>query len=125
MTGRGYQPQPLPLVSTTVVLQLASAWVLGSVAAMLPRPGWVIGVIAILAAIGLNLLRFVIWGYAHRRFPISHTYPLTALFFPCVLVLSYFRGDLISMHQIAGTLLITIGAFWLGAVNGRKDIGHG
>lgn len=125
MMGNGYQPGPVALVSATVVLQLASAWVLGSVAAMSPHPGWTLGAIAILAAIGLNLFRFVIWGYTHRRFPLSHTYPLTALFFPCVLVLSCLRGDLVSLHQIGGTLLITLGAFALGAAGKQGNPGHG
>lgn len=99
---------PLPLVSATVLLQLGAAWVLGRAAGH--RTALLLGIGAIGFAIGLNLLRFAIWGYVHRHFPLSHTYPLTALFFPCVLTLSYLNGDAVTGEQILGTLFITFGA---------------
>ena len=112
--SRLWQPGPLPLVCTTVLLQLVAAWLLGSVAATFPRSGLILAGVAVAAAIGLNLCRFVVWGYTHRRYPLSHTYPLTALFFPCVLTLSWFHGDAIGPWRLVGTLLITIGALALG-----------
>lgn len=99
---------PLVLVTVTVMLQLATAWILGRAASH--HVQLMAGLVAIALAIGFNILRFAIWGYAHRHFPLSHTYPLTALFFPCVLLLSYANGDAVHLEQLIGTLLITIGA---------------
>jgi drug/metabolite transporter (DMT)-like permease len=104
----------LSLVCVTIVLQLATAWLLGSVAATFPRSGLILAGVAVLAAIGLNLCRFVVWGYTHRRYPLSHTYPLTALFFPCILALSWLHGDALGPRRLIGTLLITLGALALG-----------
>jgi drug/metabolite transporter (DMT)-like permease len=105
---------PVALVFSTVLIQLASAWVLDTAADTKPGRGWTIIAAAVALAIGLNVVRFVIWGYTHRRFPLSQTYPLTALFFPCVLVLSWLKGDAIHVPEIAGTALITLGALVMG-----------
>lgn len=118
--NRRSRPGPLLLVLTTIVLQLAVAWLLGSVASSAPHYTLKLAAVAVAGAIGLNLLRFVVWGYAHRLYPLSQTYPLTALFFPCVLLLSYFHGDPVSIRQIIGTLLITTGALTLGTSSQRK-----
>jgi len=61
----------------------------------------------------INVLRFVLWGVAHRRYPLSETYPLTSLFFPLMLVISWRYGDPLGPKQILGTLLITGGVVWL------------
>lgn len=107
--SRSPRAGPLTLVTATVVLQLVAAGVLGYAAAA--HANIALAAIAILFAIGLHLLRFVIWGFAHRFFPLSQSYPLAALFFPCVLALSYFKGDSINNEQVIGTILITVGAF--------------
>lgn len=120
-----YTPRPLLLVSATIILQLGTAWILATVAAASPHPSLVLTITAVVGAIGLNLFRFVIWGYAHRRYPLSHTYPLTALFFPGVLALSYIHGDTISALQIGGTLLITLGALLLGSSSKKEGLAHG
>lgn len=105
---------PYLLVSSTVLLQLAAAWVLDTAAGHPSARGWAIAAVAIAVALVLNVGRFVIWGYTHRHFPLSFTYPLTALFFPCILLLSYFQGTRIGGMEILGTALITIGAVVMG-----------
>lgn len=124
MRGTHFKPGPLALVMATVILQLAAAWILGNVASTSPRPGLMIAATAVSAALVLSFFRFVIWGYAHRRYPISSTYPLTALFFPGILVLSYARGDAIGLTEIIGTLLITVGAFTLAPPKQDRDHDH-
>lgn len=99
---------PLGLMLATVVLQLAVALVLDLAANREVRLD-LFTVVAILGAVALHGIRFVIWGYAHRRYPLSLTYPLTALFFPLVLVLAYWRGEAVGMAQVGGTILITAG----------------
>ena len=103
---------PVALVMATIVLQLAAAWVLAGVAAS-RRGALLLAMGAVAASIALNLLRFFLWRIIHQRYPLSHSYPLTALFFPCILALSYLRGDSVSLPQVAGTLLITAGALAL------------
>lgn len=120
--GRPIKTGPFSLVSATVLLQLAAAWVLGRAASH--QTTLLLGILAVGLAIGLNLMRFAIWGYAHRHFPLSHTYPLTALFFPCVLALSYFNGDAVTSEQVIGTLLITFGALAMASPGATRRDGH-
>lgn len=98
---------PLLLVLATVLLQLVAAWLLDIAAA---QPGAALLAVSMIAVVMLlHAGRFVIWGYTHRHFPLSHSYPLTALFFPLVLLLSWWRGDAVGGWQLAGTALITLG----------------
>lgn len=111
---------PAALVLATVVLQLVAAWILDIAADMSMGLG-VMAIGAILAAVALNGLRFVVWGYTHRRFPLSLTYPLTALFFPLVLLLSWLRGEGVGLPEILGTIFIAGGTALvaLGSAKGR------
>lgn len=70
------------------------------------------------AAMGLNVLRFAVWAYTHQHYPLSHSYPLTALFFPCILALSAWYGDPVSSRELLGVGLIMTG---VGLMNWDRD----
>lgn len=112
---------PLLLVVGIVAVQLLAAWVLDYAADL--SVSLLLAAIAITLAIGLNLLRFLLWGVAHRNYPLSHIYPLTALFFPCILALSWWQGEGLGAAQLLGTALITIGAVVMstGVTQGAVD----
>ena len=106
-----WRPAPMAIVLATVVIQLLAAAALGYAAQHGKHLWSALVLFAIGAALILNAIRFVAWGYLHHRFPLSHVYPLTSLFFPCVLALAALRGDSVTGLQIVGTLLITAGSF--------------
>lgn len=105
---------PLMLVTTAVVLNIASAIVLKEAVELTdPTMLLLIGLLALVVLI--NLLRVGFWAAIHRRYRLSDSYPLTALFFPMILLLSLFYGEEIGAYKVLGTLLITIGvAFHVG-----------
>lgn len=93
------------LVLSTVVIQIVVAVLLKELAdARGGSTAWMLLVLAL--AVGLNGLRFLVWGYTHRHYALSHSYPLTALFFPCILLLSAWYGDPIGTGEIVGVLAI-------------------
>ena len=98
-------------VFLVVNLNLFGAWVLKKTAEL--------DVISLTAVclIGLvifiNIGRFLLWGWMHKRFDLSKSYPLTAIFFPLVALLSIVNGEIISVTQWIGILFITIGVVWL------------
>lgn len=122
-SANGTRLLPMVVVLTTVVVQLLAAAALGFAAARGQGMFSPLALAAIVVALALNGLRFVAWGYLHHRFPLSHVYPLTALFFPCVLLLATLRGDSITPLQIAGTLLITAGSVLM-ATASRDETGN-
>jgi multidrug transporter EmrE-like cation transporter len=103
---------PLLVVSAAVLLQIAGAVVLKALADHAPvAPALLAAGIGVVAL--LNGLRFVAWGVAHRRWPLSTTYPLASVFFPLMLGVSYLYGDPVRLPQWLGTALVTAGVVWL------------
>lgn len=102
-------PLLVALVLSTVVIQLLVAIVLKQLALghSTGATPWLLA--GLLVAVGLNGLRFLIWGFTHKHYPLSHSYPLTSLFFPCVLGLSLWYGDTVSPSQVAAVALIMAG----------------
>lgn len=76
--------------------------------------------LGIMLVILVNGLRLLVWMFANKRFPLSTTYPLTSIFFPIMLGVSYLYGEPINTYNLLGTLLITAGVFWLGT----RDLNH-
>jgi drug/metabolite transporter (DMT)-like permease len=99
---------PILLVSTTIVLNLASA-VLLKEAASSRDPALVSVAIVLFLVLALNLLRVFVWSAIHRRYPLSNSYPLTSLFFPIIMLISIYYGESIGWTEICGAILITLG----------------
>jgi len=108
-------PTLVALVLSTIAIQLVVAALLKELAMRKATHGWV-GFVLV-AAVALNALRFLVWGYTHRHYPLSRSYPLTALFFPCILLVSAWYGDPVGAMQIAGVGVIMLG---LGLMNSER-----
>jgi multidrug transporter EmrE-like cation transporter len=109
---RNRRLQLILLVSGIVGVNVASGLLLKTLADH--ASGWLITGIGFSIVFMLNGARLVIWLLANRRFPLSTTYPLTSLFFPIMLGISYAYGEPVNLLKILGTLLIASGVFWLG-----------
>lgn len=103
----------LPVMLGAVALQVLGAILLKALAdqAQSAISFWII--LGVGGVILLNVLRFVVWGYAHHRFPLSTTFPLSSLFFPSMLLVAFAYGDPIEVRQVIGAMLITVGSLWL------------
>ena len=100
--------QALLLVLLTVVLGLLSAFFLKEAA---QKEGVTLAVLTgtIVVVAGVNAGRFLLWGYIHRHYPISVSYPLNSAFFPLILLMGYYYGEVVSVNEIIGVALITLG----------------
>jgi multidrug transporter EmrE-like cation transporter len=103
----------LGIMLIAVALQVTGAVLLKAIADR--QDSWSLAVLALgLAAVGVvDVARLVVWGLAHRRFPLSTTFPLSSLFFPAMLGVAILYGDEVGMLQVAGAALITGGVAWL------------
>ena len=102
----------LAVVTVTVLLQLLGAALLKQ-ATLSVHLGLLLPALFIAAAFGVQGMRFVLWGYAHKRWPLSVTYPMTAVFFPMLIALAASYGERVTASQWLGGLLITGGVAWL------------
>lgn len=100
------------LVAGGVCLQLCSAAAL-KVATNVQNP-WTLTVAIFLALVlALNIGRFVLWNAIHERYPISVSYPASALFFPLVVMLALLMGEAVTLPQIGGAALVGLGILML------------
>lgn len=102
----------LGIVTLTVLLQLVAAALLKQ-AAVESHLGVLLPVLLIGLALAVHAVRFVLWGYAHRRWPLSMTYPMTAVFFPMVIIMALAYGEPVHATQAVGALLVAAGVAWL------------
>lgn len=102
----------LELVALNIGLQLVNAALIKYAATAMRSH---LAVLALLLALVMVLSfgRFAVWGAMHKRFPISLAYPATALFFPCLVALAWIYGEPVSMPQIVGAVLVTLGVLLL------------
>ena len=113
MTSASGRAGPLLVMLLAVALQIAGAAVLKALADGADRASLAFAAVGIGAVVLLNLLRIAVWGAAHRRYPLSRTFPLSALFFPAMLLLALAHGDAVGLLQVSGAVLVTCGASWL------------
>jgi len=106
----GITPIAVTAVFFVVCLNLVGAWILKQATGF---PLWSIGAaFAVGLVIAVNIGRFLIWGWMHKRIDLSKSYPLTAMFFPMIAILSVIDGEVIRPVQWLGVALITVGVVW-------------
>jgi drug/metabolite transporter (DMT)-like permease len=98
----------LGLVSLSVGLQLFNA-LLVKLAAATPSPPLPVMGGLLLAVLGLGFVRFFIWSGIYKRYPISLAYPLSAIFFPAVVLLAWLMGEAVGAMQLLGAALVMAG----------------
>lgn len=57
----------------------------------------------------LGVVQFVIWRKAHHRYPLSLTYPFTALTFPMALGVAAFYKETVGPWHVIATALVAVG----------------
>jgi len=77
--------------------------------------------LGLLGVIVIHGCRFGVWWWVHRRMDLSRSAPLTAMFFPAILLTEIARGGNPSWAQIGGVLLITVGAAWATAIQETRS----
>jgi drug/metabolite transporter (DMT)-like permease len=102
----------LGLVGLNIALQLINASLI-KYASQLPATRLVLVVVVLGLVATLSMSRFVVWGALHKHFPVSLTYPSTALFFPCLVGIAAAYGERVSTPQWLGACLVASGVMLL------------
>lgn len=96
------------LVFSTVIASVLAALALRAIS----RYGD-IAFFAVALAVGIafaaNLYRVLVWSVIHKRFAITYSYPLTALFFPIIAVISHIYDEPVSLLSWVGVGVIVVG----------------
>jgi drug/metabolite transporter (DMT)-like permease len=108
----------LALTLLNVGLQLASAALIKF--ATLRDPALVFLMVVLGIVLALNFSRFLVWNVIHKRYPVSFAYPLSALFFPAVVLLAWLSGERVGPWQIVGASLVMAGTTLIVLAGGDK-----
>jgi len=96
------------LVFLSVGLQLVNA-ALVKLASATPSPAPLVIAGLLTVVLALSFARFIIWNGIYRRYPISLAYPLSAIFFPAVVVVAWAMGETVGVLQIVGAAIVMAG----------------
>jgi drug/metabolite transporter (DMT)-like permease len=100
---------PLALVVSTVILQITAALVLDYAASLQTEINKHI-ILLLFSVFCIQGVRFIIWGIIHKKFKLSKTYPVIAVFFPLIYLLSIIKGEtILSPFKILGIIIIISG----------------
>lgn len=80
-------------------------------AAKLYRTDFIIISLIILFFVLVNIIKFVLYNYAYKKYNISTILPLTAIFFPLISIINFFLIKEINFGEILGVILITYGVY--------------
>jgi len=95
----------------SVALTLLTSIILKFAAAELSLTS-LFGIAIILLVFAINAIKFVTWGWLNRRYDLSKTYPLTALFFPLIFIYAVISGDsTLTLQKIFGLIIILLGLY--------------
>ena len=77
----------------------------------------------IIIALAINTLKFGLWGWIHKHFDVSKTYPLTAIFFPIIFFVAYLKNEAeMTPTKIVGVYLIFVGIY-IFEKNKKQEVG--
>ena len=43
---------------------------------------------------GLNIFKFIIWNFLHKKYDLSSTYPMTAMYFPIIYIIAIYKNEI-------------------------------
>lgn len=100
------------LTSINIVIQLIVAGVVKYSTQVAWTTLWVMILIYAVVLL-LNVVRFVVWGVIHQRYPLGIAYASSALLFPCIVVLSAYYGEPVTWRNMVGVVLVMVGVIAL------------
>jgi len=83
----------------------------------------VLGVVLFGMVLLVNCFKFVLWGWIHKSYDVSKSYPLTAMFFPLIMLVSFYQNEtVISWPKMIGVLLIVSGIIMFSIVQKKAKL---
>ncbi|MBM3703067.1 MAG: hypothetical protein FJW63_08815 [Actinobacteria bacterium] len=104
-----------------VILNLFAA-VLMKILSLINIENYFVIVLGVITVMIINLFRLIVWYHANKQFNLNIIYPLTSIYYPLVLFVSYFFNEKITFIQIIGTIFIMSGVFWLGCKTNYMEV---
>jgi hypothetical protein len=73
--------------------------------------------------LGLNVFKFVVWNFLHKRYELSSTYPMTAIYFPLIYIISVIKGEIVvDIFSLLAILFIFLGVYLIFSVDKKEEL---
>lgn len=80
-------------------------------------------VIGIIFVLGLNVFKFIVWNFLHKRYDLSSTYPMTAIYFPLIYIISVVKGEVVvDIFSLLAISFIFIGVYLIFSTDKKEEI---
>ncbi len=57
-----------------------------------------------------NFFKFLLWGFIHKKFDLSNSYPITSIFYPAIYFIAIIKGEaILEVTKLIGIALILFG----------------
>ena len=80
--------------------------------------------LGILFVLALNALKFFVWYFLHKKFELSSTFPLTAIYFPLIYIISVLKNEMVvDLYSLIAIVLVFFGVYLiLSSENTKEDL---
>lgn len=69
-------------------------------------------IMGIIFVLFLNVGKFILWNFLHKRYDLSSTYPLTAIYFPLIYIIAVLKKEvLVDIVSIISISFIFVGVY--------------
>tara|TARA_B110001452_G_C15240481_1_gene429487 strand:+ start:4473 stop:4805 length:333 start_codon:yes stop_codon:yes gene_type:complete len=97
------------LVISTVIISVFSSLLLNFASNFQNKTTFIVFLFLSLV-MTFNIFKFFLWGYIHKSYSISNSYPLTSIFFPIIFIISIVTDEVnFSLYKLFGVLFIISG----------------
>jgi uncharacterized membrane protein len=97
------------IILLIVTIQIASALLL-DYSATYESLFYIVPLTLIFIVLFVNFFRFLLYGWLHKRFDLSKTYPLITIFFPIIYGISLLKGEAaLEITKFIGIIFIIAG----------------
>lgn len=77
----------------------------------------------VIFVLGLNVFKFIVWNFLHKRYDLSTTYPMTAIYFPLIYIISVVKGEIIvDIFSLLAISFIFIGVYLILKTEKKEEI---
>ena len=79
--------------------------------------------VGIIFVLGLNVFKFIVWNFLHKRYDLSSTYPMTAIYFPLIYIISVVKGEVVvDIFSLLAISFIFIGVYLIFSTDNKEEI---
>jgi hypothetical protein len=101
-------------IFTIVSISIATALILDYIESVYSGLFNTYVILGLLIVLGLNVFKFIAWSILHKRYDLSSTYPLTAIYFPLIYIISVLKKEMVvDIFSLIAIIFVFSGVYFI------------